>query len=329
VDVALKSVLVVIVNYKVAKLVEECLAALAPEIRELSGSRAVVVDNASNDGSAEAIETAIRSNGWGEWATFVASTTNIGFAAGNNLGVRRGLELFGTALPDFFFFLNPDTVVRPRAIQLLVAFLESRPDVGIAGGRSEDSDGTPQHCCFRFPSVWNEFASNVKLGLVDRLLRRRIARLPISDEPHPIGWVSGAAMIVRRRVIEQIGLFDEKYFLYYEETDFALRAARAGWSCWHIPQARIVHYVGYSSGVTVRNRPLDRKPKYWFESRRRFFVKNHGGLYAGLADLAAISGIVLGSVRRVLARKPNTDPPCWLGDMVRQSIFFKGARSVT
>ena len=249
---------------------------------------------------------------------------NIGFAAGNNLGYKVGREWFGDRAPEYVFFLNPDTYLRDGAIAILAEFLDAHPKVGIAGGRSEDPDATPQHCSFRFPGVINEFAANAKIGIVDRLQKRKIARMPVVDHPHRVGWLSGAAMMIRTQLFESLNQFDEKYFLYFEETDLILRAHRAGSECWHVPQSRIVHLVGYSSGVTIRHRRPGRKPTYWFDSRRRYFLKNYGMLYAAAADLAAIAGSTLAAVRTTLTRREKTDPPCLIRDFIRNSVFLKG-----
>jgi len=321
-----RSILVVVVNYRVGELTVECLRSLESQVSVQPGSRVVVVDNDSGDGSGEAIAREIEHRGWGHWATLVPAPSNGGFAAGNNLGYRTGRQWLGERRPDYVFFLNPDTFLRENALQILSDFLDQHSEVGIAGGRSEDPDGTPQHCCFRFPSWPNELFSNLHVGIVDRWFRSRIARVPISDAPHPIGWVSGAAMMVRTEIVERLGLFDEEYFLYYEETDFILRAGRAGWTCWHVPQSRIVHLVGYSSGVTVRHRRPGRKPKYWFDSRRRYFVKNHGALYAAAADVAAIVGSALGVLRNLLGGRERVHPPYLTRDFIRNSVFLKGAR---
>jgi len=319
-------ILIVIVNYKVAKLAIDSLASLEGELSSLPGIRVVVVDNDSRDGSVEALRMAIATRGWDDWVKLEPSSQNVGFAAGNNLGIRLGWRTLPQSPPDYVLLLNPDTVVCPGSIKVLLKFLENRPEVGIAAGRSEDPDGTPQHCCFRFPNAWNEFASNARLGVIDRLLRKRICRVPISDEAHPIDWASGAFLLIRREVIEQIGLFDENYFLYYEETDLIRRARQGGWTCWHVPQSRIVHLVGFSSGVTVRHRRPDRKPRYWFDSRRRYFLKHHGFFYTAWADLLAILGVALGRAREILLWRPKAYPPRFLWDFVRNSVFVKGNR---
>jgi GT2 family glycosyltransferase len=200
-------------------------------------------------------------------------------------------------------------------------FLEEHPKIGIAGSRLEDPDGTPQRSAFRFPTVWSEFEWGVRLGPVSRLLQRRVVAPPVQDRPHPAEWMAGASMMVRRAVFDAIGVMDEKYFLYFEETDFFLLAKRAGWPAWYVPTSRVVHLVGQSTGVTDTKRAARRMPRYWFESRRRYFVKNHGRLYAFLADVAWTVGFSLWRLRRFVQRKPDHDPPGLLWDFVRFNFF--------
>ncbi|HSV69341.1 MAG TPA: glycosyltransferase family 2 protein [Methylibium sp.] len=311
--------LISIVAYQAADLTIACLASIEPELASLPGTRVVVVDNASPDGAAEPVERAIAERGWGAWATLVRAPRNAGFAAGNNIAIRRL-----PAEAEFVLLLNPDTVVRPGALRLLLDFLVAHPEAGIAGGRSEDPDATPQMCCFRFPNALSEALDRLGLGLLDRLFERHLVRLGIPEQPRPVDWVSGAFMLVRRAVIDRIGLMDEGYFLYFEETDFTLRARCAGWTCWHVPQARIVHLVGQSSGVTVREGAPRRVPSYWFESRRRYFVLNHGRAYAALADLLVLAADPIGRLRHWLQRKPQRRPPHYWCDLACHSAVWRG-----
>ncbi len=123
--------------------------------------------------------------------------------------------------------------------------------------------------------------------------------------------------MVRRAVFDSVGLLDEEYFLYYEEVDFCLRARAAGWCCWYVPDSRVVHLVGQSSGVTGDRREQRRVPRYWFESRSRYFRKHHGRMYALAADLAWLTAFSLWRMRRSIQRQPDPDPPGLLGDFVR------------
>jgi GT2 family glycosyltransferase len=126
-------------------------------------------------------------------------------------------------------------------------------------------------------------------------------------------------MIIRREVFADIGLMDAGYFLYFEEVDFCLNAQRAGWTCWYVPESRVMHFVGKSSGITNVPEDRTRRPRYWFESRQRYFVKNHGRLYAWCANAAWAAGFVIWRVRRLVQGKPDNDPPHMLWDFVRFS----------
>jgi GT2 family glycosyltransferase len=313
-------VLVVIVNYRTADLAIDCLRSLEGEVRAVGGARAVVVDNASGDGSAETIGAAIDGRGWSGWATLLPLATNDGFGAGNNAAIGPALASRDPPPPDFVLILNPDTVVLPGALTALVGFLQAHPEVGIAGSRLEDPDGTPQHSRFRFHSVWSELDSGLKLGLVTRLLRKRTVAAGIVDHDSPSDWVAGASMMVRREVFADVGLFDTGYFLYYEEADFCLNARRAGWACWTVHASRVMHYSGRSTGLTGTTGPRARRPRYWFASRHRYFRKNHGRLYALCAGAAWCSGYVLWRIRRVLQGKPDNDPPYMLWDFLRFTL---------
>ncbi len=315
--------LVVIVNYRTPALTIDSLRSLVGEVQSLPGTRVVVTDNKSGDGSVEQIKNAIETEGWGEWATLMPLDLNGGFAYGNNAAIRPALQ--STNPPPYVLLLNPDTVVRPDALKTLVDFMNEHPDVGIAGSRLEDPDGTPQRSAFRFHTVFSELDFGLRLGVVSKLLSKWVVAPPPSDETHQTDWVAGASMIIRREVFDAAGLMDEDYFMYYEEMDFCLQAKRAGWSCWYVPQSRVVHLVGQSSGVTDTKKPPKRLPQYLFDSRRRYFIKNYGWLYAALADHAWASTFVLWRMRRVIQRKPDTDPPKVFGDFLRNSVLFRGA----
>jgi hypothetical protein len=119
-------------------------------------------------------------------------------------------------------------------------------------------------------------------------------------------------MMLRAAMLEQIGQFDERFFLYFEETDLCRRAARAGWSCWYVPASRVVHIGSASTGMKTRRR----MPAYWYDSRRHYFIMNHGRAYAAMALLAHLAGGVLHRARTGLARRPSQDPDWFLRDLI-------------
>jgi colanic acid/amylovoran biosynthesis glycosyltransferase len=319
-------VLVIIVNYRTAALAIDCLSSLAAEISSLPQLevQVVVTDNASGDDSVPCLEAAIRNRGWGDWASIQPLDRNGGFACGNNAAIQPALG--SSNPPDYVWLLNPDTLVRPRALAALVEFMNARPDVGIAGSRLEEVDGTPQRSAFPFPGVLGELEGGVRLNLLTQLLvlKQWSAVSPISDEARSTDWVGGASMLIRREVFETIGLLDEAYFMYFEEVDFCRRARDAGWRCWYVPSSHVVHLIGRSSGMSVPNVMPRRRPAYWFEARRRYFLKNCGKLPTALADAAFLSGFACWRLRRRLQRKPDYDPPHLLGDSFRHSVFCLG-----
>ncbi|HEX8341236.1 MAG TPA: glycosyltransferase family 2 protein [Tepidisphaeraceae bacterium] len=315
-------VLVVIVNYRTASLTIDCLRSLAPEITRFPDARCIVVDNHSPDDSAEVIPAAICAAGYGTWCRFAALPENGGFAYGNNEAIK--LEMRSGKLPyDAVWLLNPDTIVCAGALAELIAFMESRPDVGIAGGRAENRDGSVRRSSFRFHTALGELEGALQFGPASKALERYRVAPAIPDAPTRVDWVSGASMMVRWGVIEQIGLLDSGYFMYYEETDYCLRAARAGFACWYVPASRIVHLVGQSSGVTGAARGRKPRPKYWFDSRWRYFKNNHGRLTAHAANLLWIGGYPLGRMWQKVRGKTVDDPPRLWWDFVKYNYLSR------
>ncbi len=268
---------VIIVNYRTPALAVDCLASLAGEIACFPGSKVLVVDNDSGDGSVANISRAIAERGWGEWAEVVPMARNGGFAYGNNAGLRAALA--AADVPDHILLLNPDTVVMPASLAALVAFMEAQPRCGIAGCRIEDGDGSVGCSAHNFPSPLSELEHGACLGPVTRRLRKYVVSPPVRNEAHACDWVSGACMIIRRAVLDQVGLMDDGYFLYFEEVDYCRLTKLAGWEIWYAPEASVMHIEGASTQISDRRR---RRPAYWFDSRRRFFVKHYGlfGLFA-------------------------------------------------
>ena len=312
------TVAVVIVSYKSAELAIESLRSLQAE-RSAAGLaiRAVVVDNASGD--FPRIAGAVARGGWGSWVTVVLAPRNGGFAYGNNLGIRHALQ-GGPA--DYLYLLNPDTQLRRGAIATLVRFLESEPRIGIAGSSFENEDGSEWPMAFRFPSLVSELSQALGFGPVTRLLDRwAVAREMSAAAPQPVDWICGASMMIRTAVLEAIGGLDEGYFLYFEETDFCLRARRAGFPTWYVPESRVMHVGGQSTGVTERNSAPKRLPAYWFESRRRYFTKAFGMGRAMAIDLVVLAGYPLGCLKRLALRQRARAVPHFYRDFLRGSVW--------
>lgn len=312
--------LVVIVNYRVVDLTIDCLHSIAPEIGRVPDTHVAICENGTGDDSADRIRKAIEDNGWGAWTSLIAINPNLGFTGGNNAVIRPALEADTT--PQYVLLLNADTVIRPNAFRALVDFMDEHTEVGISGSRLEDPDGTPQRSAFRFQSPLGEFESALKLGIVTRLLEPWVTAPPVRDRAFATDWVAGASMIIRREVFEQIGLLDEGYFTYFDDIDFCFNARKAGWPTWYVPESRVVHLVGQSTGVSEA-RPK-RQPPYVFEARRRYLLKNHNPAYAALADIGRIFGLALWRARVKLTGKIDSVAPHLLCDSIRHSVFMTG-----
>jgi GT2 family glycosyltransferase len=293
---------VIILNYRTPDMTIDCLRSLAPEIDPLR-HRVVIVDNDSGDGSAGRIEQAIRHHAWDPWAAVLRSPRNGGFSAGNNAGIAW-------IDAGSYLLLNSDTIVRPGAIAALLEALERHPDVAVAGPRLEDPDGTPQVSAFRDRTPASELIAAASTGPVTRLLRRYEVALPIRDEPSRPEWVTFAAALIRREALRQVGALDEGYFMYLEDVDWCRRARRAGWGILQWPAARIVHLRGGTAPVKRLAAERRRLPRYWYESRSRYFAKHFGVLGLPAANVCWMIGRGV-SLARGLAgtRRPRARPP--------------------
>jgi len=295
-------VLVVIVNYRSAQLTLTCLRSLIPEraLPELD-IKVVVIENDSGD--AEVLERELAAF---DDVTLIKAPRNGGFSYGNNLGFRFAYETGW--VPDYFHLLNPDTRIYPGAVSELVRFMQRHPRAAIAGSKFENGDGTQWPYAFRFPTLLSEVEAGLKIGVASRLLENWMVLRKMPDEPTRVDWIPGASMLVRRELIEQIGGLDEEYFLYYEETDFCLKAQRNGWECWYVPASHVVHLAGQSTGVTSQDADTRAMPGYWFESRSRYFRRNHGYLYAALTTGATIAAHLVGDTKQRALRRGAVRP---------------------
>jgi N-acetylglucosaminyl-diphospho-decaprenol L-rhamnosyltransferase len=307
----LTRLLIVILNYRTAQLTIDCLQSLSAEVQARPGTHVVITDNDSKDGSVEQIGAAIVKEGWQHWASLQPLDRNGGFAFGNNAAIR--VALADAQPPDYILLLNPDTIVRPHALEPMLEFMIAHPTVGIVGSRLENLDESPQNSAFRFPCLLNELDFSWRFGFLSKLLSKWALTPPLSESICQADWVSGACFMVRREVFESVGLLDEQYFMYFEEVDFCLQAQKAGWSCWYVPQSRVVHLVGQSSGVMAPQAPL----------KRRYFLKNHGWWYTVIIDILCFSGFALWRLRRPLQGKVDEDPPKFLSDFWANSALFK------
>jgi len=297
------SVSKVIVNYKTPQLTIDCLLSMRDS--ETLSHNIIIVDNNSGNECTEQLDQAIAKHFLNQ-INFVKSERNVGFSAGNNIGIN-------STSSEFVLLLNSDTIVRPGAIETLVQTLQDNPKMGMASPRLEWPDGSPQESCFRFHRPVNELIRSACTGPITRLLKRYEVPLPVCDEISYPEWTSFACVLIRRELFEQIGLLDDEFFMYFEDVDFCRRACSAGWPIINNPQARVVHLRGGSSPVKSQAAKKKRLPRYFYESRTRYYYKHFGRSGLLMANLFWHLGAVVGRVRKLVngSYQPNICESQW------------------
>jgi GT2 family glycosyltransferase len=302
-------VAVVVVNYGTAEL---AVTAVDSVLSKRHGGRTVsvhLVDNASPGGDGAVLARAIAARGWQDRVTLYREAVNHGFGRGNNV-VFAALA-GGGPVPDAVFLLNPDASLDGEAIDTLAVFLEAHPEAGCAGARIAKPGGVPVTAAFRFPTAVSEFSDTLAFGPVARLCARSAVSLPAELPTGPVGWVAGAAVMIRWQALQEVGGFDPDFFLYFEEVDLMRRLSRRGWQVWHVAEARVLHAEGAATGVRsgeTRPKPL---PDYWFDSWYLYFTKAHGPVYARICAVARMAGWTLNRAIAGLRRRVSGAPPRW------------------
>lgn len=307
----------IILNWRSADMTLDAATAAVTAMQGIDGA-ITIVDNDSGDGSLERMTAGVAARagqpGWDRVAV-VPSGRNGGFGAGNNFAIRRGLP-DGGGRPDLTYLLNSDAMPRADAIRALIDHLDRHPRAGIACSRLQGPDGVPHSSAFRFPSAAGEFEAAARTGPISRLLRRAVVAMPQPERSMPVDWSAGASMMIRQDVLDQVGLFDETFFLYFEETDLCRRAAAAGWQTHYVAESLVVHIGSASTGM----KEWSRVPDYWYDSRRHYFSKHHGRGGAAAATMAHVAGGALWRLRCALTRRPADTPPDHLRRLVAHAM---------
>ena len=280
------TVSVIIVSYNTREMTLDCLRTLQSQLDQ-PPTEIWLVDNGSTDGSADAVAVQFPR------VRLIRNAANRGFGAANNQAIRE-------ATGEFVLLLNTDAFPKPGAVGAMVDLLRRRKDVAVVGPRLLNRDGSLQRSCYRFPSPGRALCEH-------SLLTSAFPNNPITgdyrgwnhDCERNVDFVGGACMIVRRAAIEQVGLFDETFFFYAEETDWCRRFHHAGWRVAFTPDAEVTH-IGGASGVAQSDRVFEE----FHRARERLIRKHHGtvGLFAFRffeAIGALLRFLVFGAIRIV------------------------------
>ena len=283
---------VVVINYRTPDMTIECAQTVLPELPE--GGRLVIVENASGDGSAERLAAWAEGR---EGVTLAVSSTNDGFSGGNNRGMA--------AVPDAarYLLLNSDAFVRPGAVAEMLRVADANPAAGLIHPVLIDPDGTHQISRFRSFRPVTELVRGSGLDVVAKRTRRGVVAIPLgSDEASD--WVSFACVMLEGRMVAEIGPMDDGYFLYFEDAEYAERARAAGWRIVQATEALVEHRRGGSSPVKALTIARKRLPRYYYESRARYYRTRYGRAGLAAANLMWGTGRLLGQARRLGGKTP-------------------------
>jgi N-acetylglucosaminyl-diphospho-decaprenol L-rhamnosyltransferase len=308
---------IIIVNYQTPELVIACLKSLQAERSIFKDFHVTVVDGHSDDGSVDMISSYIQSAEVGTWVTLLPLSINGGFGYANNQALLI-LESQGQ-LAEKILLLNPDTIVSLNAITYLCVQIDEHDDIGIVGGQLLSEAGELMPSAFHFSSARTEFADASRTGFLRKLL--------FIKTPAEVEWVTGAAMMIRKRALEVAGLFNDQFFLYFEEVELTTRIRRAGFRVATSPEAHIIHLGGRATQIrdAVTNALIRKRlPRYWYESRRLYFLLTRGRAYAALAGVARALGYGVWVLRCLITFRENESSAQMGRDIIRFGIWKPG-----
>jgi len=252
---------VLIVNYNVRDFLQQTLRSL-DKAREGLKSEIIVVDNASGDGSIEMLRSQFPK------VHLIANNSNLGFAVANNQALR-------VARGEYCLLINPDTVIQENTLRVMLDFFREHPDVGLAGCKILNPDGTFQLACRRsFPTPWVAFTKIFGLAALmphSKLFGRYNLTYRDPEESCEVDAVSGSFMMIRKRVYQEIGGLDEQFFMYGEDLDWCFRIQHGGWKVYYVSTTSIIHYKGESTRRSSLN-----EIRTFYEAMHLFVKKHHG-----------------------------------------------------
>jgi len=262
---------IVIVNWNTRDLLRDCLESIYKTVRDIT-FEIIVVDNASRDDSVAMLGKEFPD------VRIIENSENRGFAAANNqaFAVMKGL---------YALLLNTDTVLTENAVHELFAFMKNHDEAAMAGGQLLNRDESRQNSIANFPAILNLLANT---SLLEYLFPEKYPSKRYEHKnPIEVESVIGACTLIRKKAMDEVGMFDERYFFFFEETDWAFQMRAAGWKIYHVPSASIYHLQGQSIGGDVRSRIE------FYRSRYKFFNKWKGHSYNAVVSLVVFIRLIV------------------------------------
>lgn len=287
-----------IINYRTADLTIACVQSVINELAQSPdlSAQIVVVDNASGDGSLETLGNWIATLPDTAPVRLIASPQNTGFSGGHNQGLTA-------AQARYYLVLNSDAVLKDGFLAAILEDADAHENVGLFAPRIDYDDGGQQISCFRFHSPQSEFIRGAATGPITKLLAKYDVPLDMPPSPEDIQWASFACILLRGTMIDEVGLMDDGYFLYFEDTAYCAKARRKGWAIRYVPQACMIHFRGGSAPVKSLAKARKRLPAYYYASRTRMLYQSYGHLGLLAANLGWHLGRLIAGSRGLFGKE--------------------------
>ena len=273
---------IIIVSYNTKDYLEDTLQSIKQSTDHLE-KEIIVVDNASTDGSLEMLNKF-------NWVKLINNKHNLGYAAANNSGLKQ-------ARGEYILFLNSDTKIFPHTLSTMIDFMDQHPDVGISTCRVELPSGQIDPASHRgFPTPWN--ALTYFLGLEKLLPKTKFfsgyhQSWKDMTQVHDIDSPAGAFFLTRKSILDQIGGFDNQFFMYAEDLDLSLRIKQAGWKIMYVPLTKIIHHKKQSGRASSHSLTRLRTQQHFFTTMKLFYNKHYQRQYSPLVRWLVLTGIRL------------------------------------
>jgi len=274
---------IIIVSYNTQDYLRQALQSIKQSTDTLT-KEVIVVDNASSDGSLEIIQNQFN------WVKLIKNSRNLGYAAANNAGL-------GQARGEYILFLNSDTRILPETLAIMIDFMDQHPDAGVSTCRVELPSGDIDPASHRgFPTPWNAltyFVGLEKLFPQSKFFSGYHQGWKNLSHVHEIDSPAGAFFLTRKAVLDQIGGFDDQFFMYAEDLDLSLRVKRAGWKIMYVPSTKIIHYKKKSGRASSHRLTRSRTQQHFFTTMKLFYDKHYQRQYSPLVRWLVLTGIRL------------------------------------
>jgi len=281
---------IIIVNYNVEHHLRECLQSIYRNTKGIS-LEIIIVDNNSTDGSVDMVKSEFPE------VKLIENCQNLGFAKGANQGLRENKG-------RYILLLNPDTIVLPNALDKMVEFMDENPRTGALGCKLLYPDGSLQPSCRSFPTLITAFFENTGLEKFfpkNKLVAKYKMGYWDYNDLREVDQPMGSALMIRREVIEQVGLLDERFYMFFEEVDLCFRVKKRGWKIYFTPSVQIIHYGGQSARPTMPKMMIQ-----GYKSKHKFFRKHYGILSEWIVKQMDIWGLILKTLYRTVTVSTNS-----------------------